>query len=103
MSSKTTKEANQLTPFEAAIKAHYDGNMKVPSVTMEGRDIPFFKYQLAVVKYQRGSMSAGVLVRGVKLKDIKLYYGLKGRTAKDVKVGFMEIYNHYLPELKTEK
>jgi hypothetical protein len=40
-------------------------------------------------------MAAGMLCRGVKLKDLKYYYGLKGKTAKDCLVQFETIINNY--------
>ena len=40
-------------------------------------------------------MAVGIGNKQVKLKDLKNYYGLKGKTAKDVLTDFeANIYNH---------
>lgn len=91
----------KLTPFEEALNAASAGELKTPVVTYEGRNIDPFKYQLAVHKFQLGIMKSGMQMRGVKLKDLKWYYGLKGRSAADVHAEFMEnIFNVLMPETK---
>jgi len=60
-----------------------NGTVKAPVVSYENNDIPYTKYILAVHKFNLGLMSKGMLVRGIKLKHLKDYYGLKGRSAKD--------------------
>jgi hypothetical protein len=39
-------------------------------------------------------------MRGVKLTDLKKYYGLRGRTAKDVLPQFVIIMNNYKETLQ---
>lgn len=91
-----------LTPFEQALTDAQDGKLKTPVVIYHGRNIDPFKYQLAVHKFNLGIMKSGMQCRGIKLKDLKSYYGLKGRSAKDCYADFMEnIYNVLMP--KTEE
>jgi hypothetical protein len=45
-------------------------------------------------------MAKGMTCRGIKFTDIKKYYGLKGRSAKDCLPQFLEIIAKYDAELK---
>jgi len=84
-----------LTPFETAILQAVEGTLQTPTVSTGDGQVDYFGYQLAVHKYNLRIMAAGMLCRGVKLKDLKHYYGLKGRTAKDCLVQFETIVNNY--------
>ena len=86
---------NKLTPFETALLQAAEGKLQTPYVGMGDQQVDYFGYQLAVHKYNLRIMAAGMLCRGVKLKDIKWYYGLKGRTAKDCLEQFETIVNNY--------
>lgn len=87
------------TPFENALEQVLEGKLKTPLVINEGKPIDYFGYQLAVHKYNLQIMSKGMSCRGVKLKDLKLYYGLKGRTASDCLPQFDSIFLNYKESL----
>ena len=73
----------KLTPFQEALIAATNGKLKVPTVsTMDGQ-IEYFGYQLAVHKFNLGIMAMGMKCRGITFSQIKKYYGLKGKSAKD--------------------
>jgi hypothetical protein len=72
-----------MTPFQQALLDHSDGKLKTPTVSTATGDINYFGYQLAVHKYNLSIMAAGMQCRGITFTQIKKYYGLKGRTAKD--------------------
>ena len=84
-----------MTQFEQAQQQVKDGTLQTPSVSMANGKIDYFGYQLAVHKYNLSLMTKGIMSRGVKLGDLKRYYGLKGRTAVDVLPQFMLIFNEY--------
>ena len=71
------------------------GTLQTPTVSIGDGQVDYFGYQLAVHKYNLRIMAAGMLCRGVKLKDLKHYYGLKGKTAKDCLIQFETIVNNY--------
>ena len=85
----------QLTPFETAVLQVAAGTLQAPTVSTGDGQVDYFGYQLAVHKYNLRIMAEGMLCRGVKLKDLKHYYGLKGKTAKDCLVQFETIVNNY--------
>lgn len=72
-----------MTKFEQAILAVESGTLKTPTVATSEGNIDYFGYQLAVHHFNLKLMSKGIQSRGIKLKDLKEYYGLKGRTAAD--------------------
>ena len=86
------------TPFEKAVEAVFNGTLQAPSVNYEGRNVPYFKYQLAVHHFNLKIMSRGMKCRGVVLKDLKEYYGLKGRSASECLVQFEEIMDKYFQQ-----
>jgi hypothetical protein len=69
--------------FEEVKNAINEGTIKAPNVMYGGNEIPYTSYQLAMAKFNLGILSSGMLMRGVKLKDLKSYFGLKGRSARD--------------------
>ena len=85
-----------MTPFEQAVAQAQTGELQTPTVSTSEGNIPYFKYQLAVHKYNLSLMSKGIMSRGVKLKDLKWYYGLKGKTASDCLPQFIELMNRYI-------
>lgn len=88
------KKAVKLTPFQNALNAASNGDLKLPSVSYDGKNIGAFSYQLAVHKFNLSIMKSGMTCRGVKLKDLKTYYGLKGRSSSECCDYFIEnIYN----------
>jgi hypothetical protein len=84
-----------MTKFEQAIASAKAGTLKTPSVSYGGNDVDYFWYQLSVHKSILNLMAIGMKVRGIKLKDIKDYYGLRGNSAKDVLVQFEALMGGY--------
>ena len=72
-----------MTPFQQALISASEGKLKTPTVSTASGNVNYFGYQLAVHKYNLGIMAAGMQCRGITFTQIKKYYGLKGRTAKD--------------------
>ena len=84
-----------MTPFETAIQQVQAGTLQTPKVMYDGGTINYFKYQLAVHKFNLGIMASGMSCRGIKLRDLKQYYGLKGKTAKQCLEEFTVIMDKY--------
>ena len=89
-----------MTPFQQAVLAISEGKLKTPSVSTSEGNINYFGYQLAVHKYYLSLMAKGIGSRGIKLGDLKKYYGLKGRTAADCLPQFIQIMDEYTKALK---
>ena len=87
------------TPFEQAVDQARLGQLQTPKVIMGSKNMDYFGYQLAVHKYNLGIMAMGMTCRGIKLTDIKKYYGLKGRSAKDCLPQFLEVFESYKQSL----
>jgi hypothetical protein len=85
-----------MTPFEQAIQDVKDGKLTAPSVSVGTKPIDYFKYQLAVHKMNLSLMSKGMTCRGIKFTDLKRYYGLKGRSAKDALPEYLELMEKHL-------
>lgn len=83
------------TQFEQAVEQARLGNLQTPKVSSANGTIDYFGYQLAVHKFNLGIMSRGMTCRGIKFTDIKRYYGLKGRSAKECLPQFVEIVEAY--------
>jgi len=73
-----------MTQFEQALQQVKAGQLKTPTVSTSTGNVDYFGYQLAVHHFNLKIMARGMTCRGVKLRDLKDYYGLKGRTAADV-------------------
>ena len=85
-----------MTPFELAVEAAAKGTLKVPVVSTVNGSMDYFRYQLIVHRHNLNMMAIGMKIRGVKLGDLKKYYGLKGRTAKECMPEFANVANAYL-------
>jgi len=86
---------NDLTPFQKAVLQVQAGTLQAPKVNYGTKEINYFSYQINVHYYYLKLMAVGIGNKQVKLKDLKNYYGLKGKTAKDVLADFeINIYNH---------
>ena len=72
-----------MTQFQQALLDHSEGKLQVPTVGTASGNINYFGYQLAVHKYNLGIMAAGMKCRGITFTQIRKYYGLTGRTAKE--------------------
>ena len=72
-----------MTQFQQSMLATENGTMQVPTVSNENGTIPFAGYQLAVHIYSLKIMALGMKMRGVTFTQIKKYYGLRGKSAKE--------------------
>lgn len=90
-----------MTQFEWALKLVKEKQLQTPKVMAEGREIDYFGYQLSVHHFNLKLMAKGMTCRGIKLSDIKRYYGLKGRTASDCLPQFEAILDNYKSNLIT--
>ena len=84
-----------MTQFEQALQAVEMGTLSTPTVSTSKGNVDYFGYQLAVHHFNLKIMSKGMLCRGVKLKDLKAYYGLKGRSAGDCLAQFEMLVEGY--------
>ena len=71
------------TNFELAMEQVKNGTLKTPSVSMNGTEIDYFKYQVVSHHFYLKIFANGMTAKNIKLKDIKTYYGLIGKTAKE--------------------
>ena len=83
------------TQFNTAVLKAKAGQLQTPSVHYGGSQIDYFGYQLANHIRSLKILSAGMKMNGLKLKDLKDYYGLKGKSAKDCLPQLEEIYQNY--------
>ncbi len=72
-----------MTQFEQALASARQGNLQTPSVSMGNNAIDYFTYQLSVHHFNLKIMAKGMTFKGITFTQIKKYYGLKGRGAKD--------------------
>jgi len=91
-------KTTMLTPFELAQQQAEAGTLQLPSVSMGDKKIDYFLYQLSVHRFNLNIMAGGMTFKGVKFTDIKKYYGLKGRTAKDC----VEQFDKIIADFKTK-
>jgi hypothetical protein len=84
-----------MTQFEKALADVRAKNLQTPNVSVGGKEVDYFGYQLSVHKFNLSLMAKGMTFRGIKFSDIKKYYGLKGRSAKDCLPQFLEIMENY--------
>jgi hypothetical protein len=84
-----------MTQFEQAIEQVRQGTLKTPSVSMGNQSINYFGYQLSVHHFNLKIMASGMKFKGITFTQIKKYYGLKGKSAKDCLPQFEQIMNDY--------
>jgi len=84
-----------MTQFEQALQAAQEGTLNTPTVSTSNGNVNYFGYQLAVHHFNLKLMAKGLSCRGVKLKDLKQYYGLKGKSATDCLTQFEAIVANY--------
>lgn len=72
-----------MTQFQQSMLAAENGTQQVPKVIYEGKEIPFAGYQLATHVYALRIMAIGMKMRGITFTQIKKYYGLTGKSAKE--------------------
>ena len=88
-----------MTQFEQAQEQVKQGTLKTPSVSAGANNIDYFGYQLSVHIYNLKIMGAGMKFRGITFSQIKKYYGLKGRSAKDCVPQLEQIFTEYKEKL----
>ena len=91
-----------MTQFEQAQEQVKNGELRTPNVSVGAKPIDYFGYQLSVHKFNLSLMSKGMLCRGITFTQIKKYYGLTGRSAKDCLPQFLEIVEKYKQELNPQ-
>ena len=84
-----------MTQFETAVQQAKAGELKTPTVSTPNGSVDYFWYQLSVHHFNLKIMSKGMTCRGVKLKDLKHYYGLKGKSAADCLTQYEMILEKY--------
>ena len=84
-----------MTPFQQAVLKVQEGTLQVPTVGTSSGTINYFNYQLATHKFYLSLMAKGITNRQVKLRDLKQYYGLKGRTAADCLPQFVQLMESF--------
>jgi len=84
-----------MTQFQQTLLATENGTMQVPTVSTSEGSIPFAGYQLAVHVYALKIMALGMKMRGVTFTQIKKYYGLPGKSAKECVPQLEQIQNTY--------
>lgn len=84
-----------MTQFQQALQQVEAQQLQTPEVSYSGKKVDYFSYQLAVHEFNLKIMSRGMTCRGVKLKDLKGYYGLTGRSAADCLVQFQALVANY--------
>jgi len=84
-----------MTQFEQAQQQVREGSLQAPTVSTAQGEVNYFGYQLAVHHFNLKLMAKGMSCRGITFTQIKNYYGLKGRSAKDVLDQFQVIMDAY--------
>jgi hypothetical protein len=84
-----------MTKFEMAVNQAEMGKISTPTVSYGSKQVDYFHYQLSVHHYNLRLMAIGIRFRGIKLAEMKDYYGLKGRSAADVLPQFEKIIETY--------
>jgi hypothetical protein len=85
-----------MTQFEQVVQAVQKGELKAPKVSMGNSEIEYFHYQLTNSLFAFKIFAGGMKMRGTKFTDLKKYYGLKARTAKDAVPEFEKFMNDFL-------
>jgi hypothetical protein len=83
-----------MTQFEKALEQIQNG-AQVPSVSIGGKEVNYVAYQVATHYFNLKIMASGMKFRGITFKQIKDYYGLKGRSAADCLPQMEEIRNRF--------
>jgi hypothetical protein len=84
-----------MTQFEQALANARKGTLQTPSVSMGNTQVDYFNYQLSVHHFNLKLMAKGMTFRQITFTQIKKYYGLIGRSAKDCLAQFEQIMNDY--------
>lgn len=92
-----------MTPFEKTKENVKNNLLTAPKVVANNVEINYFVYQLATHHFNLKLMAKGMTFRGIKFTDIKKYYGLTGRSAKDCLPQFEKIMADYKEKLAKEQ
>jgi len=84
-----------MTKFQMALAQVQNGELQTPSVSYGNNSVDYFWYQISVHHFNLKLMARGMKFRGVKLSDIKNYYGLKGQSAMECLKQFEGIVTFY--------
>jgi hypothetical protein len=84
-----------MTTFEQVQQQIATGQVTAPKVFYGEGEIPFIGYQLAVHVFNLKGMALGLKFRGITFTQIKKYYGLTGRSAKDCILQLEEIQKKF--------
>jgi len=90
---------NNMTPFEKAQQDVLEGKATVPSVSYGTKQLDYFGYQLAVHKMNMGAMAIGMKCHGITFTQLKKYYGLKGRSAKECLPEIKQLFEDFKVKL----
>lgn len=96
-------KAENLTPFENSIIELNNGNLQTPKVYTNGKQINYPMYMILVHHFNLKIFASGMTMRGMNLKTLKNYYGLKKRSAKECLIEFEQLMLFYGIDLKTNK
>lgn len=92
-----------MTQFEISMQQAKEGKIKPPVVSASGKTIDYFWYQLQSSLFYLKIFAAGMTTRQITLKDIKWYYGLKSRSAKDCLDELRIIVDNYKKQMDNGK
>lgn len=84
-----------MTQFEQALAQVREGTLNAPLVTMGNANIDYFGYQISVHHFNLKIMASGMKCKGITFTQIKKYYGLKGKSAKECLPQFQQIVDNY--------
>jgi len=88
-----------MTQFQQAQQAAKEGKLQVPTVSTSTGNINYFGYQISVHLYNLRIMSLGMKCRGITFTQIKKYYGLKGKSAKECAVELQALVEDFKKSL----
>jgi len=90
-----------MTPFEQAQQEVAQGKLNTPSVNFEGKNVDYFGFQISVHRFNLRIMAKGMKCKGITFTQIKKYYGLNGKSAKDCLPQFELIISDYKAKLNS--
>lgn len=90
-----TKQNNDMTDFEKAQKQVEAKTLQTPHVSIGLKPVDYFSYQLAVHMFNLKIMGSGMTCKGITFTQIKKYYGLTGKSAKDCVPQLQQIFDDY--------
>ena len=88
-----------MTQFQQAQQAAKEGKLQVPTVFTSTGTVNYFGYQISVHLYNLKMMSLGMKFRGITFTQIKKYYGLKGKSAKECAVELQSLVEDFKKSL----